>query len=125
MSQKQKKTLQEKLNERKFRTPSRLVTFAYNKIASAVRLPKYNPHITREVDMRDREGACFLIWNHLSRLDHLYTMKAAYPERYNMVAGYSEFFRSHLHTVFRLNQILPKKVFTQDRLGLKAMNAII
>ena len=56
---------------------------------------------------------------------YLYTMKVVYPKSYNMVAGYSEFFRSHLHLVFRLNQILPKKVFTVDRLGIKAMNSII
>ncbi len=118
-------TLQDKLEKRKFRTPGRCVTFLYNAIGSSVLLPKYNPHITKNVDISKRDGACFLIWNHLSRLDHLYTMKAAYPERYNMVAGYSEFFRAHLHTVFRLNQILPKKVFTQDRLGIKAINSII
>ena len=120
-----KPSLQDKLNQRKFKRPSRFVTFLYNVIGSTVLLPKYAPHITKEVDISERQGPCFLIWNHLSRLDHLYTMKAAYPERYNMVAGYSEFFRSHLHTVFRLNQILPKKIFTNDRLFLKAMNSII
>ena len=122
---KEKKTLAEKLAQRKFKTPSKAVTFLYNSIGSTFLLKKYNPHITKTVDMSKREGPCFLIWNHLSRLDHLYTMKAAYPERYNMVAGYNEFFRAHLHTVFRLNQILPKKIFTQDRLGIKAINAII
>lgn len=126
MSEKKERlTLQEKLNQRKFKTPSRAVTFIYKNLASLVLLPRYNPHITKKVDITKREGPCFLIWNHLSRLDHLYTMKAAYPDRYNMVAGYNEFFRAHLHTVFRLNQILPKKIFTNDRLGIKAMNAII
>ena len=120
-----KKTLQEKLIERQYKSPSKAVTFIYHAIGSAFLLPKYNPHISKLVDMSCRDGACFLIWNHLSRLDHLYTMNAAYPERYNMVAGYSEFFRAHLHTVFKLNQILPKKVFTQDRPGLKAINSII
>ena len=52
-------------------------------------------------------------------------MKAAYPTRYNMVAGYSEFFRSHLYLVFILNRILPKKVFTQDFGGMRAMHSII
>ena len=125
MSESNKPTLQDKLTKRKFKTPGRFVTFLYYVIGSTVLLPKYNPHITKKANISKREGACFLVWNHLSRLDHLYMMKAAYPERYNMVAGYSEFFRSHLHTVFRLNQILPKKVFTQDRLGIKAINAII
>ena len=122
---KQKPNLQQKLEKRKFKIPSRTVTGLYNAIGSTVLLPKYAPHFSSEVDINDREGACFLVWNHLSRLDHLYTMKLVYPGRYNMVAGYSEFFRSHLHTVFRLNRILPKKVYTQDRLGIKAINSII
>lgn len=124
-NEKAKPTLQEKLEKRKFRSPGKAVTFLYNLIGSTVLLPNYAPHITKNADITKRDGPCFLIWNHLSRLDHLYTMKAAYPARYNMVAGYSEFFRAHLYTVFRLNQILPKKVFTNDRLGIKAINAII
>ncbi|MBR6921847.1 MAG: hypothetical protein IKH51_06605, partial [Clostridia bacterium] len=125
MNDKNKKTLQEKLAERNYKRPSGFVTFLYNAIGSTVLLPRYAPHITKKVDITERKGPCFLIWNHLSRLDHLYTMKAAYPDRYNMVAGYNEFFRGHLFLVFKLNQILPKKIFTNDRAGLKAMNSII
>ena len=121
----EKKTLQERLNERKYKTPNKLITGLYNRIASIVLLPKYNPHIVKEVDIKDEDCPCFIIWNHLSRLDHLYTMKAALPKSYNMVAGYSEFFRAHLHTVFKLNQILPKKVYTLDKPFLKALNSII
>lgn len=123
--QKQKPTLQEQLKKRTYKTPSRTVTWMYNVVGSVALLPKYNPHIEVIDDIRKEKGACFLIWNHLSRVDHLYTMKAAYPRRYNMVCGYSEFFRSHLRTVFRLNQILPKKVYTLDRDGIKAINSII
>ena len=120
-----KKTLQEKLAERKYHPPGRFISFLYRNIASVVLLPRLKPHITVVDDINKREGPCFLIWNHLSRLDHLYTMKAAAPTRYNMVAGYNEFFRRHLYIVFRLNQILPKKVFTQDFNGIRAINSII
>ena len=122
---KKKDGLRKQLAARKYKTPSRLVTWLYNAIGSTVLLPRYNPHIEKEVDIRDCKGPCIIVWNHLSRVDHLYTMKAAYPLPYNMVAGYSEFFRSHLKMVFRLNQILPKKVFEQDIPGIKAMSSII
>ena len=125
MKMKEKLTLQEKLKSRKYKTPSRFVTGLYDLIGSTVLLPKYNPHIEVIDDINEEKGACFIVWNHLSRLDHLYTMKAAYPKRYNMVAGYSEFFRGHLHLVFRLNQILPKKVYTLDRGGIKAISSVI
>lgn len=122
---KEKKSLPEQLAERKYHTPSKAVTALYDLIGSTVLLPKYNPHFKKDVTITEKDCPCFIVWNHLSRLDHLYTMKAAYPLRYNMVAGYSEFFRSHLYTVFKLNQIIPKKVFTQDKPFIKAVNSII
>lgn len=125
MEQSSKPTLQQKLAERKYHTPSRFISFLYYSIGSTVLMPKYNPHITRRVKLTKKDLPCIIVWNHLSRLDHLYTMQAVYPIRYNMVAGYSEFFRSHLHTVFSLNQILPKKVYTQDLPGIKAINSIL
>ncbi len=121
----EKKSLQDKLTERKYKSPSKVITVLYNGIASVALMPKYNPHIIKEVEIKKEDCPCFIVWNHLSRLDHLYTMKAAYPMRYNMVAGYSEFFRSHLYTVFKLNQIIPKKVFAQDKPFIKAVNSII
>ena len=124
-SKKHNPTLQEKLKKRKFSKPSKAVTFLYHLIGSTVLLPRYNPHFKIDDDITKEEGPCFVVWNHLSRVDHLYTMKAVYPRKYNMVAGYSEFFRQHLHTVFTLNKILPKKIFTTDRHGIKAMNTII
>ncbi len=121
----EKKSLQDKLTERKYKSPSKVITVLYNGIASVALMPKYNPHIIKEVEIKKEDCPCFIVWNHLSRLDHLYTMKAAYPHSYNMVAGYSEFFRAHLHTVFKLNQILPKKVYAQDKPFIKAVNSII
>ena len=120
----EKETLQKKLAKRKYRTPPKIVTVAYNLISSAVLLPKYNPHITVE-DKLPEKGPFVIVWNHLSRLDHLYTMKAAGKRGYNMVAGYSEFFRSHLHLVFLLNQIIPKKVYGQDIPSIKAIHSIL
>ncbi len=121
---KPKETLQTKLSKRKYRSPSPVVTYAYNAIASAVLLPKYNPHITVE-DPLPKKGPFVIVWNHLSRLDHLYTMKAAFPRSYNMVAGYSEFFRSHLHAVFLLNRIIPKKVYGADIPGVRAISSVL
>ena len=124
MKKTEKPTLQEKLSKRKYKTPNPAVTFFYNLIGSTVLLPKYAPKI-EIIDRLPKKGAAIIVWNHLSRLDHLYTMKAAYPRGYNMVAGYSEFFRAHLHTVFRLNRILPKKVFEQDIPGIRAINSVL
>ncbi len=121
----QKKTLQQKLKERKFKIPNPFFYWIYYFLMGKFIMQKYKPHIKIIDDINECKGACFLIWNHLSRLDHAYMMAATYPRRLNIVAGYVEFFRSHLHTVFRLNQILPKKNYTQDIAGMKAMQSII
>ncbi len=122
---KEKPTLQEKLAKRKYKIPNPVIFGLYRFIMGNLVMPKYKPEIRVIDDINDCDGPCFLVWNHLSRIDHAYLMKAAYPRRINIVAGYVEFFRSHLAAVFRLNQILPKKNFATDLRGMKAMDQIL
>lgn len=115
----------EELRKRKFTIPPRPIAFLYRYIMGGLVMPKYKAEFKITDDINDCKGPCFLIWNHLSRIDHAYLMKAAWPRRINIVASYTEFFRSHLHTVFKLNNCLPKKNFTTDIPGLKAIQSII
>ena len=125
-TKKNKPTLQEKLAKRKYKRPSKPVTWMYHLLGTTVLLPRYNPHFFSDLpDGEKIKGPCIIVWNHLSRVDHLYTMKVAYPESYNMVAGYNEFFRSHLKTVFKLNQIVPKKIFDQDIASIRAISSLL
>lgn len=120
-----KPTLQQKLAARKPGIPNGIVTFLYRVIMSGFVAPKYRPHYTIRDNINDCKGPCFLIWNHLSRLDHGFVMEAAYPRKLNILAGYNEFFRSHLAFVFRLMKIIPKKNYTDDMNSVRAMNAVI
>ena len=120
-----RETLQKRLAKRKIKRPDRFIYFLYWFLMAGFIMKKYRPVIKREADINECKGPCFLIWNHLSRLDHAYMMAATYPKRISIVAGYSEFFKSHLATVFRLNRILPKKNFTADFNGIRAINSII
>lgn len=119
------KDLHKKLANKKWHTPNPFIYWLYYHIGKTRFLnKKYHPHYQID-DKLPLDGPCFLIWNHQSRRDHGFVMEAAWPKRINIVCEYNEFFRSHLHLVLRLNSILPKKVFANDFLGLKAMNAII
>ena len=122
---KEELTLQQKLLRRKYRIPNRLFYWAYHFIMSDLVMPKFHPTYLIKDDINDCQGPAFLIWNHLSRIDHAYLMQACYPRRFNMLAGYNEFFRSHLHTVFKMMNIIPKKNYTRDVPGIRAMNEII
>jgi len=120
-----KKTIEQKLYERKFHRPSRFLYWLYHLLSRVLILNKYHPNIVIKDDINQCQGPCFLIWNHLSRIDHAYLVEAAYPKRMNVLAGYNEFFRSHLAFPFKLMSILPKKNYAKDVVGIKAMMSII
>lgn len=123
---KQKEDLQSKLAHRKYKITNRFYYWIYYFIMTKIVGKKYKAHYEYTDDIRECKGPCFLIWNHLSRIDHMYLMEAAYPKRVTIVAEYNEFFRSHLHFAFKLNNVLPKKNYcTNDITGIKAMSSII
>ena len=64
----QKKTLQQKLKERKFKIPNPFFYWIYYFLMGKFIMQKYKPHIKIIDDINECKGACFLIWNHLSRL---------------------------------------------------------
>ena len=71
------------------------------------------------------KGPAFIIWNHQSRRDHAMLVRAAWPRRINFLAEEASFFRSHLATVFKLNEIIPKKVLSNDLSSLRAIRDVI
>ena len=125
MKNRTRPTLQQRLAGRKYHIPSRFIHTLYRVIMSGFVARKYNPHYEIVDKVSDCKGPCFIIWNHLSRLDHGFVMEAAWPRRINILAGYNEFFRSHLALVFRLENIIPKKIGVDDFNSIRAMNSII
>ena len=109
---------------RKYKQTNRFFYWIYRTVMKIVG-KKHRAHYEKVDDVNDCKGPCFVIFNHLSRLDHMYVMEICYPRRINMVAGYSEFFRSHLHFAFKHNNILPKKQYVNDFVGTKAIMSII
>jgi hypothetical protein len=122
---KSKATLQQELNRRKYRQPNTFFYWFYKMVMVDFQISKFNPKINRIDDITKEKDGAFLLWNHLSRLDHAYIVKALYPKKFNMVAGYCEFFRSHLAWAFKKQQILPKKNFCMDPAGVKGILSLI
>ena len=121
---KEKLTLDQKLYKRKFKKQLFIYNWFYH-LVMKTQLKKMNPEIVYKDDIRKEKGACIILWNHLSRLDHAFVSVATYPRRFSMVAAYNEFFRSHLATVFKMMKILPKKNFCVDQKGMKIMLSMI
>ncbi|MBQ3495676.1 MAG: 1-acyl-sn-glycerol-3-phosphate acyltransferase [Clostridia bacterium] len=122
---KQKKTISQKLAKRKYRPPHRFIAWIYHLIMVKIIGRKYNPqfHIIDKVS--DCDGPCFVIFNHLSRIDHMYVMGACYPRITNMMAGYCEFYRGKFSFVFGLNKVIPKKNYAADALPIRAVSKVL
>ncbi|MBQ4049212.1 MAG: 1-acyl-sn-glycerol-3-phosphate acyltransferase [Clostridia bacterium] len=120
----EKLTIAKKLHKRKYRPPARLITMLYKTIMVNIVGRKYKPKFHIIDDVNDCDGPCFVIFNHLSRIDHMYVMGATYPRRTNMMASYSEFFRKKFSFVFALNKVIPKKNYAIDKLYIRAISDV-
>lgn len=121
----EKPTLAQKLSRRKLHAPPPVI---YPVLVSVMRLlyeKKLRMAFTREVDVKAIKGPFIAVGNHASRLDYLYASMVLYPHRLNYVAGYNEFFRSHLAFIFRLMQVIPKRNFVPDPYAVKQMSRIL
>ncbi len=122
---KQKKTLAQKLHARKLRQPPKLIYCALGYLWRLLYFKKLGVHAEIRDDPRNCKGPYIVVSNHASRLDYIYTGVVLLPETLNFVAGYNEFFRSHLAFIFRLLQIIPKKNFTPDIYTIKEIARIL
>ncbi len=122
---KPEKTLAQTLHARKIKNPPKLIYLMLGYIWRLLYFKKLNLHVEMKDDPRKCKGPYIVVSNHASRLDYIYTGAVLLPHTYNFVAGYNEFFRSHLAGIFRLLQVIPKKNFTPDIYTIKEIARII
>ena len=120
-----KLTIAKKLSKRKYRPAPRIVAGFYKMVMLDIVGRKYKPHFNIIDSVSDCDGPCFVIFNHLSRLDHIYVCGATYPRVTNMMAGRSEFYRKKFWAVFALDKIIPKKNYAPDKLAIRAVGEVI
>ena len=121
---KEKLTIDQKIHKRKTKKPN----FIYNLLGFIWKISiakKYNIHYKFKTDIKKVKGPFILISNHASRLDYMFTGIPLLPKRLNFVAGYNEFFRSHLQGVFGILKVIPKKIFTADIYTINQIKRII
>ncbi|MBO8428184.1 MAG: 1-acyl-sn-glycerol-3-phosphate acyltransferase [Firmicutes bacterium] len=109
-----KMTIEEKLHSKELKKPN---LFIYNLLAYFWKFTvakKYHIHYSFIDNPKKEKGPYILLSNHASRLDYMFVAIPLLPQRFNFVAGYNEFFRSHLKGIFGLLQEIPKKNFTPD-----------
>lgn len=119
------KTLAEQLHARKIKKPPVLIYWILGYLWRLFSFQKFGVKTEFLDDPRRCSGPHIVVANHASRLDYMYTGLVLLPQTYNFVAGYNEFFRSHLAFIFRLMQVIPKKNFTPDIYTIKEIARVI
>ncbi len=110
---------------RKIKNPPKFIYNFLGKIWKVLFMKKYGVKVTYKQDPRNEKGSHIFISNHASRNDYIFTGVPLLPNTYNFVAGYNEFYRSHLRGVFNLLQVIPKKNFTPDIYTLKEVSRVL
>ncbi len=118
-------TLQQKLAKWRAKKPPLLIYLILGYLWKLLFQKKYNVNYKYEIDLKKFKGPYIVISNHSSRVDYLYTGLAFLPNRLSYVAGYNEFFRSHLAFVFRLLRVIPKKNFVPEITAIQNIARII
>lgn len=119
-----KKTNEQKLYAKKIKSPNCI----YNILGWVWKTfvaKKYNVKYNFKCDPKTEKGPHILISNHASRADYIFTGVPLLPNRYNYVAGYNEFYRSHLSLVFGLLKVIPKKNFSPDHYTIKEVSRVL
>ena len=120
-----KKTLAEKLHSQKIHQPPAFLYILLANIWKLLFVKRLGVSFEYRVDPRKYTGPYIVVSNHASRVDYLYTGIPFLPHRMNYVAGYNEFFRSHLALVFRLLQVIPKKNFVPDLYCVREVRRVL
>jgi len=122
---KEKLSLQEKLERKRVKRPPAIPYLILINIWRLALNKRLGIHFTFRVRPSKDKEPYILISNHSSRVDYLYTAPAVLPHRLNYVAGYNEFFRSHLYPIFSLMQVIPKRNFTPDTHAVREIIRVI
>ena len=66
--------LSKQLNQRKYKPAPRIISWIYKTIMVDIVGRKYKPNFHIIDNVNDCDGPCFVIFNHLSRIDHMYVV---------------------------------------------------
>lgn len=103
--------------------------FAYKCLMNFVLSPflkrPMNVEIVDNVGVKNIKEQFIVVANHTSRCDYIYVVSAFYPIKLNFMAAYCEFFRKHLHFIFDIMHVIPKRNFTADMHTIKELKQVV
>lgn len=121
-----KPSLREKVDSCKLKPVNKLKFRVMVGVANTLFRKKLGVSFHYADDIKPYRGKPYIVVsNHASREDYVFTAPAFWPDTFNFVVGYNEFFRSHLHGVLTQMQTVPKKNFTKQPHSIRQILRII
>ncbi len=117
--------IDKKLAAKKGKPMSKFMGKALRTFLATPNSKKMNLEIVDEVGMKNVKGPFVVLSNHTSRCDWQYIALAVKPHMLNYVASYIEFHRAHMHAIFDLTSVIPKKNFVADSHCIKEIMSVI
>ena len=108
------KTIAQKLECTKIKRPPRVIYPILKALVIKTLSKKWNTEYEFKVNTKKIKGPFVVVYNHASRGDYVFNAMAFPTHRLNFIAGYNEFFRSHLKLIFKIGQVIPKRNFVPD-----------
>lgn len=120
-----KLTQAQKLHRRHIKRPPAIIYRILARVWQLMYQKRLGLTFEYKINPKEIKGPFIVVSNHASRLDYIFTGIPFMPHCMNFVAGYNEFFRSHLAMVFRLLQVIPKKNFVPDIYCMREIRRIL
>ena len=121
-----KPTIKQSIDSCKLKPVNKLKFRVMVGVANTLFRKKLGVSFTYVDDITPYHGKPYIVVsNHASREDYVFTAPAFWPDTFNFVVGYNEFFRSHLHGVLTQMQTVPKKNFTKQPNSIRQILRII
>ncbi len=119
----QKLKISQKLAKRKYAPANKFIYSIYRTVMVDILGKQYKPqyHIVDKLE----DGPCIVIFNHLSRVDHIYLVGACRPRVTNMMAGNYCFYRDKFSFIFGLSKTIPKKSYAADLVSIHAVGEVL
>lgn len=113
------------LSEKKGKPINPLVYKILNGVIGKPMASKMKLEVVDNVGTDKLKGPFVVLVNHTSRCDWQYIGRAFRKTPLNFMASNIEFHRSHMHFIFKLTRIIPKKNFVSDMHAIKEVMQII
>lgn len=120
-----KKNLFEKVESFRVKKPKGPFYWIIAKLCKPVFCKPYNIKMNFIDDPRKENTNYVLLSNHQTATDFGTFLPYFLPDRFNIVAAYSEFFRKYQHTLFKMGHVIPKKRNYPDIKAIQSMIQIV